>query len=105
MKHTVSALLSRIKTLREYLMARLQQLPWEKVAWVKRYNPFRHVKRMDWYIINKFIGTYVYSIVLIISVSIPSLFSVFETSLRAMNVLPFSLGLPLISRTFIINYH
>jgi lipopolysaccharide export system permease protein len=70
MKQTVSALLSRIKTLREYLMARLQQLPWEKVAWMKRYNPFRHVKRMDWYIINKFIGTYVYSIVLIISVSI-----------------------------------
>ncbi len=25
---------------------------------------------MDWYIINKFIGTYVYSIVLIISISI-----------------------------------
>ena len=70
MKQTVSALLSRMSTLREYLMARLQQLPWEKVAWMKRYNPFRHVKRMDWYIINKFIGTYVYSIVLIISVSI-----------------------------------
>lgn len=70
MKQTVSALLSRMSTLREYLMTRLQQLPWEKVAWMKRYNPFRHVKRMDWYIINKFIGTYVYSIVLIISVSI-----------------------------------
>ena len=28
------------------------------------------IKRMDWYIINKFIGTYVYSIVLIISISI-----------------------------------
>ena len=70
MKQTVSALLSRMSTLREYLMARLQQLPWEKVAWMKRNNPFRHVKRMDWYIINKFIGTYVYSIVLIISVSI-----------------------------------
>lgn len=70
MKQTVSALLSRMSTLREYLMARLQQLPWEKVAWLKRYNPFRHVKRMDWYIIKKFIGTYVYSIVLIISVSI-----------------------------------
>ena len=70
MKQTVNALLSRMSTLREYLMARLQQLPWEKVAWMKRYNPFRHVKRMDWYIINKFIGTYVYSIVLIISVSI-----------------------------------
>ncbi len=70
MKQTVSALLSRMSTLREYLMAQLQQLPWEKVAWMKRYNPFHHVKRMDWYIIKKFIGTYVYSIVLIISVSI-----------------------------------
>lgn len=28
------------------------------------------IKRMDWYIINKFIGTYVYSIILIISISI-----------------------------------
>ena len=33
----------------------------EKLQWIKR---------MDWYIINKFIGTYVYSIILIISVSI-----------------------------------
>ena len=28
------------------------------------------IKRLDWYIIKKFIGTYVYSIVLIISISI-----------------------------------
>ena len=28
------------------------------------------IKRMDWYIISKFIGTYVYSILLIISISI-----------------------------------
>ena len=40
------------------------------LAWQSKYNPLRHVKRMDWYIINKFIGTYVYSIILIISVSI-----------------------------------
>ena len=40
------------------------------LMWQSKYNPLRHVKRMDWYIINKFIGTYVYSIVLIISVSI-----------------------------------
>jgi lipopolysaccharide export system permease protein len=43
---------------------------WTKTAWQSRYNPLSHVKRMDWYIINKFIGTYVYSIVLIISISI-----------------------------------
>jgi lipopolysaccharide export system permease protein len=37
---------------------------------MKRFNPFRLIKRMDWYIINKFIGTYFYSIILIISISI-----------------------------------
>ena len=40
------------------------------LLWQSKYNPLRHVKRMDWYIINKFIGTYVYSIILIISISI-----------------------------------
>ena len=40
------------------------------LVWQSKYNVLRHVKRMDWYIINKFIGTYVYSIILIISVSI-----------------------------------
>ena len=48
----------------------LNRIPWEKTAWLKRFNPLREVKRMDWYIINKFIGTYVYSIILIISISI-----------------------------------
>ena len=43
---------------------------WWTLAWQSKFNPLRHVKRMDWYIINKFIGTYVYSIILIISVSI-----------------------------------
>jgi len=33
-------------------------------------NILRFVKRMDWYIIKKFIGTYIYSIILIISISI-----------------------------------
>ena len=33
-------------------------------------NPRRYIKRLDWYIIKKFIGTYIYSIVLIISISI-----------------------------------
>ncbi len=33
-------------------------------------SPSRYIKRLDWYIIKKFIGTYVYSIVLIISISI-----------------------------------
>ena len=50
------------------ILERMQAL-WALV-WQSEYNPLRHVKRMDWYIINKFIGTYVYSIILIISVSI-----------------------------------
>ena len=33
-------------------------------------NPFRYIKRMDWYIIKKFLGTYFFSILLIISVAI-----------------------------------
>ena len=49
---------------------RLQGLPWERLAPLKRLNPFRYINRMDWYIIKKFIGTYIYSIILIISISI-----------------------------------
>ena len=33
----------------------------------------------------------------------PSSFRVFATSLRAVNVFPFALGLPLINKTFIID--
>ena len=58
-----------IKKLRP-LVERVRQLPWEKLAWMKRLNPLRYVKRMDRYIIYKFIGTYIYSIMLIISISI-----------------------------------
>jgi len=47
-----------------------RRIPWHKLAWMKKLNPFRFVKRMDWYIIKKFIGTYIYSILLIISISI-----------------------------------
>jgi len=36
----------------------------------KYLNPFRYIKRLDRYIIAKFIGTYVFSIALIISISI-----------------------------------
>ena len=45
-----------------------------KLAWLGKklwwLNPRRYVKRLDTYIIKKFIGTYVYSIILIISISI-----------------------------------
>ena len=33
-------------------------------------NPLRYIKKIDAYIIKKFIGTYIYSIALIISISI-----------------------------------
>ncbi len=43
-------------------------------AWVSKYlgwaNPFRYIKRLDRYIIGKFIGTYFFAILLIISISI-----------------------------------
>ncbi len=47
-----------------------KQLPWDRLEPLKKYNPFQYIKRMDWYIIKKFIGTYIYSIILIISISI-----------------------------------
>ena len=37
---------------------------------MKYLNPFHYLKRLDRYIISKFIGTYIYSIILIISISI-----------------------------------
>ena len=52
------------------LMKWLRRLPWHKLSWMRKLNPFRYVKRLDSYIIKKFIGTYIYSILLIISISI-----------------------------------
>lgn len=60
----------RLLILLHPLMKRFQSLPWERLAPLKKLNPFKYIKRMDWYIIKKFIGTYIYSIVLIISISI-----------------------------------
>jgi lipopolysaccharide export system permease protein len=41
-----------------------------KLSWMKMLNPFKYLRILDWYIIKKFIGTYIYSIALIISISI-----------------------------------
>ena len=60
----------RLLVLLHPLIKWLRKLPWHRLAWMKKLNPFRYVKRMDWYIIKKFIGTYIYSILLIISISI-----------------------------------
>ena len=48
----------------------LRKLPWHKLRWMKKCNPLHYIKRIDWYIIKKFSGTYIYSIALIISISI-----------------------------------
>lgn len=60
----------------------------QKLGWL---NPFRYIKKIDAYIIKKFIGTYIYSIILIISVSIVfdvnenlAKFSNFHAPLRAI---------------------
>ena len=60
----------RLVTLLMPIIVRLRQLPWHRLAPLKKLNPFHYIKRMDSYIIYKFIGTYFYSILLIISISI-----------------------------------
>ena len=40
------------------------------LRWVRYLNPMRFLTRLDRYIITKFIGTYIYSIILIISIAI-----------------------------------
>lgn len=61
--------LRHLRTLR-----RRMDLVFRIAAWLKSelgyINPLRYIKKLDAYIIKKFIGTYIYSIALIISVSI-----------------------------------
>ena len=42
----------------------------EKTAFLRAVSPTCYIKILDWYIIRKFIGTYIFSILLIISISI-----------------------------------
>lgn len=42
----------------------------KRLKWARVLDPRRYIKILDWYIIKKFIGTYIYSIFLIISISI-----------------------------------
>ncbi len=60
----------RLQVLWRQLQVLWNRIPWERVSWLKYLNPARYLKRMDRYIIYKFIGTYIYSILLIISISI-----------------------------------
>jgi len=41
-----------------------------RLRFMRVLSPSRYIKRLDWYIIKKFIGTYVFSIALIISIAI-----------------------------------
>ncbi len=73
MKH--STIRKRSKALRRWRTlrlgaARLLSFVAPSVRLLKCLNPFRGIKRVDRYIIRKFIGTYIYSIILIISISI-----------------------------------
>ena len=65
----------KYSTIRRHLRAfkalRSLRSLWGKVKGVLRLlSPKRVMKRMDWYIIKKFIGTYIYAIILIISIAI-----------------------------------
>lgn len=52
------------------LLQRIMRWIGRKLSFLKYLNPFRYIKKIDWYIIRKFIGTYFFSIALIISISI-----------------------------------
>ncbi len=52
------------------LLQRIMRWIGRKLGFMKYLNPFRYIKTIDLYIIKKFIGTYFFSIALIISISI-----------------------------------
>ena len=56
----------------KYFAGLVPVLKWtgHKLSFLKFINPFHYLKRLDWYIIKKFVGTYFFSIALIISISI-----------------------------------
>lgn len=69
----MSRITGRISHAKErWLTAVAPLLAWigKHFGWLSVINPKRYVKILDWYIIKKFIGTYIYSIALIISISI-----------------------------------
>ena len=39
-----------------------------RLSFLRYLHPARYVKKLDWYIIKKFVGTYIFSIALIISI-------------------------------------
>ena len=68
-------LLHIIRWWREHTTALRRAIAWvaKKLGFLRFLgilNPLRYIKVLDWYIIRNFIGTYIYSIALIISISI-----------------------------------
>jgi len=62
-----------VKTCKEKIARRLSPLMdflRRHFAFMRYLNAFRYIKTLDWYIIRKFIGTYFFSIILIISIAI-----------------------------------
>lgn len=57
-----------------------------KLKFLRFINPFCYIERIDWYIIKKFISTYVLSIALIISISI--VFDINENLASLRNTMP-----------------
>lgn len=65
-------ILKALRWIKRHLNWLFVSLSWisKKLGWLRYANPSRYLKILDWYIIKKFIGTYFYSIALIISISI-----------------------------------
>ena len=79
LKPMLKRLRQRFAWLKPMLIALRHKFAWvkpmlkaikQKLGWLAVLNPFRFIKKLDWYIIKKFIGTYFYAIILIISISI-----------------------------------
>ena len=80
---------------------------WEHLRWVRYLNPLRLLSRLDRYIVAKFIGTYIYSIILIISIAIVfdvnenlSKFSTYGAPLKAIVFYYYANFLPYFANLF-----
>ncbi len=93
-----------LRELRRHMGWLFKSFSWlkDKLSWMQYLNPMKYLSILDWYIIKKFIGTYFYSIILIISISIVfdvnenlAKFSQYHAPLRAivfdyyMNFVPY----------------
>lgn len=52
------------------LLQRAARWTGNRLRFLRLLSPLQYIKRIDWYIIKKFVGTYFFSIILIISISI-----------------------------------